>query len=357
VTLNHSLHSRSARACQTLSAVILAFAMPVWAQEGSPGPALAGASAATVIQAVLSAPTLVDYEGTKIITAVRGEQAETVTVLESYKRFGKMRLEFLSPESTSGRLIVDDGASSWHYEPSLHVVVRGPSFFATPVRGDTTTILKRYDARILGNEQVIGRQTIVLELLPKTRRLTRRVWVDQATGVVLRTEERSQSGELLFSSFFSRISYSLNLPSALFRFHLPAGARIFSFYLSGDPVTDPQELSRQAKFMIRAPATLGGVYGFRSGTLARYGALMAVSMLYSDGVNVISLYETPSSQMAFPEVGTSLMMRAGRARWLDLGYFRVVMWESSGIRFAILGTLPAESLVAMAEEINATTSR
>ncbi len=334
-------------------AAILAAAMPVWGQRTSKPGLLAGANAASVIQSVLSAPTLVDYEGTKIVTAVRGEQAETVTILESYKRFGKLRLEFLSPESTSGRLIVDDGASSWHYEPSLHVVIRGPSFVTTSTRTDAEAILKRYDARVLGSEQVIGRQTLVLELLPKTRRLTRRLWVDQATGVVLRTEERSQSGELLFSSFFSRISYSLNLPSALFRFHLPAGAKIFTFYLSGDPIQDLQELSRQAKFAVRAPGTLGGVYTFQSGTIARHGALMAVSLLYSDGVNIVSLYETPSSKMAFPALGTSLVMRSGRGRWLDLGYFRVVIWESGGISFAILGTLPAESLVAMAEELNA----
>lgn len=330
-------------------AAVLVAATPVRGQDQPV--LLASADAATVIRAVLTAPTLVDYEGTKILTALRGQRAETVTILESYKRSGKLRLEFLSPESASGRLIVDDGASSWHYEPSRHIVMRGPSFVTAQPAVDPAVILSRYDAMVLGNEQVIGRQTVVLSLQPRGGGLVKRLWVDQATGVVLRTEERDPSGELLFSSLFSRISYSLNLPSALFRFHLPAGARIFSFYVSGDPITDPQELSRQAKFALRAPIVLAGLR-FRSGTVARHGALTAVTAQYTDGVGVVSVFQTPASRMAMPE-GATVALRGMQGRWLDLGYFRILMWQSGGVSFAVIGTLPLHTLVTIAEELNA----
>lgn len=330
-------------------AAVLVAATPVRGQDQPV--LLASADAATVIRAVLTAPTLVDYEGTKILTALRGRRAETVTILESYKRSGKLRLEFLSPESASGRLIVDDGASSWHYEPSRHIVMRGPSFVTAQPAVDPAVILSRYDAMVLGNEQVIGRQTVVLSLQPRGGGLVKRLWVDQATGVVLRTEERDPSGELLFSSLFSRISYSLNLPSALFRFHLPAGARIFSFYVSGDPITDPQELSRQAKFALRAPIVLAGLR-FRSGTVARHGALTAVTAQYTDGVGVVSVFQTPASRMAMPE-GATVALRGMQGRWLDLGYFRILMWQSGGVSFAVIGTLPLHTLVTIAEELNA----
>lgn len=330
-------------------AAVLVAATPVRGQDQPV--LLASADAATVIRAVLTAPTLVDYEGTKILTALRGQRAETVTILESYKRSGKLRLEFLSPESASGRLIVDDGASSWHYEPSRHIVMRGPSFVTAQPAVDPAVILSRYDAMVLGNEQVIGRQTVVLSLQPRGGGLVKRLWVDQATGVVLRTEERDPSGELLFSSLFSRISYSLNLPSALFRFHLPAGARIFSFYVSGDPITDPQELSRQAKFALRAPIVLAGLR-FRSGTVARHGALTAVTAQYTDGVGVVSVFQTPASRMAMPE-GATVALRGMQGRWLDLGYFRILMWQSGGVSFAVIGTLPLHTLITIAEELNA----
>src|SRR5437879_12824120 len=85
-----------------------------------------------VVAAMLGAPALVDYDGTKALNAVRGDRAETVTALESYKRLGKLRVEHLSPESVSGRLIVDDRASSWKYEPPYDLGIRVPSFLRRP---------------------------------------------------------------------------------------------------------------------------------------------------------------------------------------------------------------------------------
>lgn len=306
---------------------------------------------AAAVRAVLAAPGLVDYEGTKVVTAVRGDRAETVTILESYKRLGKLRLEFLSPESVSGRLIVDDGASAWQYEPSLHLVVRGPSF-AAPTAADPDAILRRYAAAVLGTEPVIGRSTIVLSLVPRSGGLSRRLWVDQATGVILRTEERSAAGEILFTSFFTRISYSLNLPSALFRFHLPAGARVLSFYLSGDPLTDRQALSRQAGFSVIAPPALAGEFRFRDGTVARYGAFSAATAVYTDGVTALTVYQTQASKMVFPQSGVPIALGKGEGRLLDLGYFRVLMWQSRGLSLAVVGTLPPAQLVQIADELN-----
>src|SRR2546426_12755795 len=80
-------------------------------------------SAAAAGAAMLMAPALVDYEGTKVLSAVRGDRAETVTALESYKRLGKLGLELLSPESVSGRRVVDGGASSRQYGTSCDLVI------------------------------------------------------------------------------------------------------------------------------------------------------------------------------------------------------------------------------------------
>ena len=311
-------------------------------------------SADAVVHAVLTAPSLIDYEGTKLLTAVRGERVETVTILESSKRLGKLRLEFLSPESVSGRLIVDDGVTAWQYEPSLHLVVRGPSFAGSPASAIRLDEIPRYyAAEVLGAEEVIGRQTVVLALTPRATGVSRRFWVDQSTGVILRTEARDARGSVLFTSFFTRISFSLNLPSALFRFHLPAGARIFSFYLAGDPIAAPQALRQEAGFAVRVPEVLPVGYRFRDGTVARYGALAAAAATYTDGLSVLTIFQTPSSRLAFPQAGERIQLHGGRARFLDLGYFRMLMWESRGVSLAAIGTLPATALVMIADELNA----
>jgi outer membrane lipoprotein-sorting protein len=333
------------------------------AQPGAAG-LRAGASerplpdAAAVLRTMLRAPALIDFEGTKVISTVRGRTAETVTVLEAYKRLGKLRLEFLSPESVTGRLVVDDGAASWQYEPSMHLVVRGPSFVSgvgQPERAGA--ILRGYGVRILGREEVIGRSTVVVGLAAGRTGSHRQLWVDEATGVPLRTEERDARGEIIFVSYFSRISYSLNLPPALFQFRRPAGARVVEFYLTGDPVGTPAELLHLARSPVVVPGLLLGRYRFRDGRIAHHGAFSAALATYSDGISVLTVFQTPSSRMAFPAVGDPVTAGSGPARFLDLGYFRVVLWQRRGVNFAVLGNVPGTVLLQAVNELNAARAR
>jgi outer membrane lipoprotein-sorting protein len=340
-------------------ALVLALTMPAPAavrfEARGPRPA---PDAASVIKTMLAAPALIDYEGTKVISTVRGARAETVTILEAYKRLGRLRLEFLSPESVSGRLIVDDGADTWQYEPSMHLVIRGPSFVqgtGSPERAED--ILRRYTVSVLGREAVIGRDTVVLALAPGTGGSNRHLWVDQATGVVLRTEERDAGGEIVYVSYFSRISYSLNLPTALFTFRRPAGAKILSFHVSGDRVTTADELRRQAGTSIVAPPRLLNRYVFRDGRVARHGAFAAAAATYSDGVGVVTVFQTPTSRMAFPNIGKETVvgsMGGPLGRFLDLGYFRVLLWQAGATNFAVLGNVPQSVLIAIANELTGT---
>lgn len=341
------------RLCIVLAAIVLA-AQPAAAVLVTQAPERPLPEAARVLRTMLRAPAVTDYEGTKVISTVRGRTAETVTVLEAYKRLGKLRLEFLSPESVSGRLVIDDGTSTWQYEPSMHLVIRGPTFVSGSGRPQLAAeVLRDYGVRVLGREEVIGRATIVVTLTAGRGGSHRRLWVDEATGVPLRTEERDARGEIVFVSFFSRISYSLNLPAALFQFHEPAGARVVSFHLTGDPVTTPRELRALARSPVAAPALLLGRYRFRDGRVAHHGAFSAVLVTYTDGTSVLSVFQTPSARMAFPEVGEPVAGGPGRARMLDLGYFRVLLWMRSGVNFAVLGNLPRVVLLETARELNA----
>lgn len=336
------------------AALLLALARPLPAGVQTGAPARPLPDAAVILRTMLAAPALLDYEGTKVISTVRGARAETVTMLEAYKRLGRLRLEFLSPESTSGRLIIDDGISTWQYEPALHLVVRGPSFVqgaAHPERAPE--ILRRYRVLVLGRETVIGRETILVALAPGSGGSDRRLWVDETTGVVLRTEERDARGEIVYVSFFSRISYSLNLPPGLFQFRQPAGARVLSFQVTGEPVRGVADLRALARAEVVAPPVLLGRYAFRDGRVARHGAFSAVALTYTDGVGVVTVFQTPTARMAFPDVGEPLALRAGRGRLLDLGYFRVLVWQAGSVHYAVVGNVPPAVLAAIAEAVTA----
>jgi outer membrane lipoprotein-sorting protein len=303
-----------------------------------------------VVASMVAAPALVDYEATKVLTAVHQDRAETVTVLESYKRLGRLRLEFLSPESVSGRLVIDDGVSVWQYEPSQHLVIHGPSF-VHPAEGSESVeeFLRSALIAVLGTEEVIGRQTVVLAMETRDAGPSRRYWVDRETGVILRTEERDVTGEIVFTSFFTRISFGLNLPSALFRFTPPSGARAIDLYESGDPVSTPDAL-RQASG-VWVPPTLPYGYRFRAGAVVHHAALTSTSASYTDGVRTLTVFVTASAQMAFPQIGVPMKMANGDARLLDVGYFRVLIWQEGGTTYAMAATLSPSRLLLVASAL------
>jgi outer membrane lipoprotein-sorting protein len=311
-----------------------------------PLPAPAG-----ILATMLAAPARIDYEGTKVISTVRGERAETVTILEAYKRLGGLRLEFLSPESVSGRLIVDDGVAAWQYEPALHLVVRGPSFVQGAARPERAAeIASRYRAQVLGREAVIGRPTVVISLVPADEGV-RRLWIDEASGVVLRTEERDARGEILYVSYFSRISYGLNLPPALFRFRPPSGAKRLDFFISGPAVQSLEALRAQGGGSRPLPPRLLGRFAFREGRRAQHGAFSALVATYTDGASVVTIFQTPTARMAFPAVGRPVPTAAGPARFLDVGYFRLLVWQAGEMTLAVVGNVPQAVLIRIAEAL------
>ncbi|HYM90019.1 MAG TPA: hypothetical protein VEW91_00110, partial [bacterium] len=107
---------------------------------------------AAVLRMALDAPRVFDYEGTKIITVLRGGRTETITVAESHKRPDAVRLEYLSPEALAGRLIVDNGTITWHYEPRLNMAFEGPTLGGEFQGRDLTVLLRNYRVTALGVE-------------------------------------------------------------------------------------------------------------------------------------------------------------------------------------------------------------
>ncbi len=344
------------RAAVIAAALILSgtganFAAPAPTPQGSPGAAPA-VSPEAILQMALDAPRLIDYEGTKVLTVLRGGRLETVTVAESHKRPNLIRLEYLSPEDVAGRLIVDNGTTAWHYEPRLNMAFEEPTLESGLLPGDLTLLRRNYHLVMLGTDEVIGRQTYVIALEPRGAGVSRTLWVDRATGTVLRSEERDPSRGVVLSAYFSRISFSLNEPATYFRFRLPAGARVITMRLE-DGVQSPAQLERLVHFPVLTPPVLPEGYTFRGGTVSRFGGLTSVYLRYSDGGNLISFFEAPAGSIGWPAFGQPTRVDAQPGRFIDLGYLRVLIWEQRDLRLTAVGTVPTETLVQVAGQIAA----
>lgn len=310
-----------------------------------------------VLKMVLEAPHVIDYDGTKVITVLRGGRPETVTVTESHKRPDMMRLEFVSPEGVAGRLIVDNGGEAWHYEPRLNMAFEGPTLQAGSLSRDLTLLLRNYTVRELGTEDVIGRQAVLIVLDPKGAGVRHQLWVDRATGTVLRSEETDPARGVILSAYFSRISFSLNLPAASFQFRTPAGARVFRMFTTDGESMSPAALEKRVGFHVLTPPVLPQGYTFRGGALSRFGSLTSAYLRYSDGGNLISFFEAPAGSIGWPAVGQPVRIGSQPGRLVDLGYLRVLIWEQRGLRMTAVGSVPTDTLIAVAGRIAASRER
>jgi outer membrane lipoprotein-sorting protein len=311
---------------------------------------LGGVTVEQVARHAIIAPQIVDYEGTKVLSVLHGQAMETVTVSEAHKRPNRMRLEFLSPEGVAGRLVVDDGIQTWHYEPRLHIVIQGPSLRA-PLEGPFERLLQRYIITLLNLEEVIGRPTAVLSLVPRQGRGERRMWIDRMTGVALRTEERDPDEGLVATTYFTRISYGLNFPAALFLPRIPAGARVLVPVEASGPLVAIAQLSRSVGFPINVPAALPGGYALVGGEPVLGGPLRAAYLHYSDGARRLGLFVAPAARLGPPGRGAAVPALGPQARAMGWGSTRMLQWEVRGMRLTLIGPLPLADLVQIAQSL------
>lgn len=320
--------------------------------QGTPGASVPGlTSPLGILKNAISAPETLDYEGTKVIVTYRGKDLEAITVSELHKRPYAYRMEYLSPEGIAGRILVDTGEESWQYEPSVHLVVRGPSVGRRNPE-ELNALPENYHVRLLGVERVIGRPAYLIDLVPKAAGVQRRFWIDRTTGLILAWQESDAERGVFFASTFTRIAFARELPQAMFRFRPPARARVVDLRAEGARFVRLSELAQRVGFRPVAPAELPPGYRYQGGSIARFGGLGAVVLRYGDGASTVSLFQVPARRMAFPPGGEVVRAGALEARLYPFGYFRALMWERSGTLFAAVGSVPLATLTAFARGTN-----
>lgn len=340
----------------TVLALVLLSAVPVWqraAAQNDPAGLLGGVTVEQIIRHALLAGQTVDYEGTKVLSVLRGPLMETVTVSEAHKRPNRMRLEFLSPEGVAGRLVVDDGVQTWHYEPRIHTVIHGPSL-GVPIEAPPDRSgrwLARHTVRLLGVEEVIGRQTAVVSAQPREGRGERRLWIDRTTGIALRTEERDPADGLVATTYFTRISFGLNVPAALFQPRIPAGAHVISPVEPSRPLVPISALEGTVGFRLQVPERIPSGFTLQGGEPVVGGPVTAAHLRYSDGARVLALFVVPVRRVGPPGHGTPVSALGPQSRAIGWGATHMVQWESNGMRLTLVGHMPLADLVAIAGTI------
>jgi len=293
--------------------------------------------AAVVAQAASTGPELLrrsqqaerahSYRGARVSRMFFPRYNVTVVAGVIHQRPATTRVEYLSPSSIEGTVVLQVGAQRWRRASGDRLWQRA----AAPPEPEAFDLLMRnYDLRVSpGTQPVAQRDCSLLLIDPRHKgNPSKRMWIDRGTGLVLRTELLNWKQQHISISAFRDIQIDPNLADVLPLLAPPRQAQIaprrtaFGFQPVHPTYIPPGYVSRGAD-----PMTLG--------------KFTAAHLRYTDGLNTISLFQAPGQAFANETPFGSM----------ELSFTQVIMWRRGDMAFAIMGDIDPAELRKMADSI------
>jgi hypothetical protein len=276
-----------------------------------------------------------DYVGIQRTQA--GAQSSEQKVEEDTR--GHIRYEYIAPAEFQGDIVLAAPNNFYHY----HARENRTDVAYWPISKEVKdraviNMIRRglVTLAITGQETIAGRDCAILTLSwqrPRAQAETqRRLWVDTASGIVVRREDWNASGQLS-ASYMTSITVGPEAGVMLKDFapaQLPKNARQEAVYPRDTPTCATiAQAEALAGFHILAPGqlpanyTLDGIWVFGRGRNA------SVLLRYTVGVNHFNLFERPAYNPT-PQQLNRPYRRAGAnlQRWLATlpngGYFHIL---------------------------------
>lgn len=322
----------SARLLRGLASSLLLMACAQWAQAqgsaaGTPAADPADArSAEQWLQMVQNAARRLSYAGTIVYQS--GDEVRTSRIVHVFD--GKVSHERLQPMDGLPREFIRQADEVRCLIPEARRVV-----VERRVKGDTfprltglalADLADHYAVQVVGRERVGGFDCQVLEIKPRgTDRYGYRLWVDRASGLLLRSQTLNDRGDVLEQMAFADLRIGGVDPEQLKPSWSTEGWKV------DQTAHRPVDLAEQG-WRIQPPAGFRPLYAV-SRPMASGSALQAV---YSDGLATMSVFIEPATGAAAD--------RAMRSRGPINGYAR----RLGDSLVTVVGEVPASTARAVA---------
>jgi hypothetical protein len=194
---------------------------------------------------------------------------------------------------------------------------------------DTSLILKNYNVAFESYETIDKMKTMKISFNPKYETgIKRTVWVSQSPKLLIRLEDRDYNGNLIRTKEMTNIK--LNPPiekkkiiESLFNKGIKVPGR--------DTLLSPLYVSKELGFSLIIPNNLPLGYEFIGADIPQEGI---GQLVFTDGIGFISLYQIKVPWWARQNIPPEEK--------------DVIEWEESGIHFIIVGDLPSDKLINIA---------
>jgi negative regulator of sigma E activity len=292
--------------------------------------------ARNLLTKMLQAESSLAFTGQQITTLYRPRR--TVTSQQTVYHDGANSLKMVyvgGPASVNGEQIVDDGNTFWHYTPSKNTLETGPSRVKR-LRNRIRQLIRQINlgslnVAVSGQDNIAGRACAIVDVRPVAGfGAWRRFWIDPTTGLQIKVEEYRADGSLESSSYFSQISVVSGFPPGTFA--APATPPT----VNKQNVTPPRpqtvaEAQGKVGFPIRQPSYLPGGYRLQSALVSRFRNQKMVVLRYVNGLNTLSIFETPADSPT-----DSAPISSPRAD--------VALATVTGMKLVVVGTLGTDDL-------------
>lgn len=348
-----------------MSINILAAAFVLAGALSLPGRAAPSPSPRELLQRSLAVPS-VAYEGEMTVSMLEGGRSTTREVLVRFKPPASYRREILDRIGFVVFTIVSNGRVEWVFDRRQGVAWKGepadPDYKLLDPDEEIALLNENYEFKAAGAERVADRPCQALDMFSRRQeRRLQRLCVDAASGVVLSRESFANDGRRLSDVRFLRFQTPARMEDTVFDFLPPHGTRVAASRLKPDYLRLEEAASATA-MRPRLPEWVPPGFVFESVNLLAYKGATLLHYRYSDGIDVLSLFQAPAHvRLDFGGWGAERRVRNvdlgnGRAELAFHPSGKILEWIAAD-RFILIGSQSLESMRRVAASVSGSPRR
>lgn len=351
--------SKPTRKPATAVAVAIAFMLlpaaaraAVAVSSASPAPTPAGED---LLRQAIGADDRVSYTGT-ITTLVYGPHGADATVVRvDHAAPNKWRMWYVAPADAYGRLIVSNESTTYQYEPKVSTVYSDDFARSAPALTldlDAAKVLKNYSVDIGPSSDIAGRKTVSVSLVSRySGTLVQRVWLDDATRLVLQREIYHSDGTIETKTSFDNIRIVKDLPKELFDLTVPSGMHVEAGKTFGKTAKDLPSAQSGVDFTIVSPKYVPRGFSFENASLGSHDGIQTVQLLYTDGLRDFSVFENSTQRLPQLQSPKNISVDDATGITDEIAGETLLSWNSNGLNITLVGDMPARQLARIGASV------
>lgn len=311
-----------------------------------------------LIQWMFDAPAAVSFSGTQVSTSFWEKHSQTIVAKVVHEAPAVYHVEYISPKSLRGHVLVNEGVQFFHYKPFEQTWVQefppeddeeGSVFEPDEDEINTPLILKNFFLRMLPDERVAGRKCLVMQLLPKHKSLPRKtLWLDKAHGIVLKWEKRDAESRPVLLSEFTQIRF---LPARDSRKNTGAVKKKSRRNNPPPPVMD--EIVSVFRMKESVPATLALGFKLQNAKMTSGSAKQKTAHIdYSDGMNAVSFFIQKTGKISERSGVKIVKFKNTKARFYSKPHANLLTWAAEDKTFTLVSGIPQDCMISLFKSLS-----